>query len=244
MDKYEGFFVLHRKLLGDSLWLTGTATQKLLIIVLIALANHTANEWIWKGQKVTIERGQTITSLASLKDILGNDISIKQIRYSLGLLEKHKFLAMTMASTGRIITILNYNKYQLPLANTMASDGQAMGKAVATNNNNKNDNKDKKEYIQHGKFVKLTKEEYQKLVEQFGEADTKEKIINLDLYIGSTGKKYADHYLTILAWDRRNKKSSGNGDTKLTTEEEEQKETLRQFKEGKLKIDDRPIISP
>ena len=61
-------------------------------------------------------------------------------------------------------------------------------------------------------FVFLTKDEYKKLITKCGKEDTKEKIADLDGYLGSTSKKYESHYLTILNWDRKNKgQKSGSG---------------------------------
>ena len=57
-----------------------------------------------------------------------------------------------------------------------------------------------------GDFVYLTTEEHTKLVEKFGETDTKDRIERLDNYIGSTGKKYKSHYHTILNWAGRDEK--------------------------------------
>jgi hypothetical protein len=54
--------------------------------------------------------------------------------------------------------------------------------------------------------VELTDGEYQKLIERFGERDTKDKIENLALYIKSKDAKYKCHYSTILSWDRKNAK--------------------------------------
>lgn len=54
-------------------------------------------------------------------------------------------------------------------------------------------------------FVFLTQEEHQKLINQFGENKTREKIEALNLYLGSNGKKYKSHYHTILNWDRMEK---------------------------------------
>ena len=58
----------------------------------------------------------------------------------------------------------------------------------------------------YGEFqnVKLTNEEYQKLIKRFGEQSTKDRIENLSGYLASKGKKYANHYATILAWERKN----------------------------------------
>jgi hypothetical protein len=64
-------------------------------------------------------------------------------------------------------------------------------------------------------FVKMKESEYKKLIEQFGESGTKERIENLNLYKGSTGKKYKSDYLTILNWERKNKGSGqSNGQNK------------------------------
>ncbi len=52
-------------------------------------------------------------------------------------------------------------------------------------------------------FVLLTPDEYQKLVVEFGTEDTKNKIANLNAYIGSKGIKYKSHYFTILNWSRK-----------------------------------------
>ena len=58
-----------------------------------------------------------------------------------------------------------------------------------------------------GEFVKLTESQHLTLIQKFGEAGTRERIEDLDIYIGkigaqSAGKKYKSHYHTILAFDR------------------------------------------
>jgi len=54
--------------------------------------------------------------------------------------------------------------------------------------------------------VKLTKEEYEKLVDSFGINNTESKIQSLNDYIMSTGKRYKSHYHTILSWSRKDGK--------------------------------------
>ena len=54
--------------------------------------------------------------------------------------------------------------------------------------------------------IKLSKEEYDKLIGLFGETGTRDRIKSLSLYMGSTGKAYKSHYLTILNWEERDKK--------------------------------------
>lgn len=63
-------------------------------------------------------------------------------------------------------------------------------------------------------FVYLAEEEHQKLIAQFGEQGARERIDRLNVYLGSTGKKYKNHYYTILNWERRN----GDGTIRENTE--------------------------
>ena len=51
--------------------------------------------------------------------------------------------------------------------------------------------------------VKLTLEEYDKLVEKLGEPNTKILIEELSGYMASKGKRYSSHYATIQTWARR-----------------------------------------
>jgi hypothetical protein len=58
----------------------------------------------------------------------------------------------------------------------------------------------------YGEFknVLLKDEEIEKLNAKFGVQETNNKIENLSTYLASKGKKYANHYATILAWERKN----------------------------------------
>ncbi len=57
----------------------------------------------------------------------------------------------------------------------------------------------------YGEFnnVLLSEEEYKKLLDAMGENNTKGLIEELSGYIASKGKKYSNHYATILNWARR-----------------------------------------
>jgi len=64
----------------------------------------------------------------------------------------------------------------------------------------KKEPKPKPEKKKYAEFVMLTEDEYGKLVEKFGEEAAKRMIEVLDNYKGSSGKKYASDYRTILNW--------------------------------------------
>lgn len=70
----------------------------------------------------------------------------------------------------------------------------------------------------YGEFkkVRLTDDQYKKLVDDFGEAKIKTLIKSLDEYLENNPKKsYANHNLTIRNWDKKDKKEN-----KKTREEE------------------------
>lgn len=60
--------------------------------------------------------------------------------------------------------------------------------------------KETKEKNIYAEFVSMSTEEYQKLVEQYGETNTKQMITVLDNYKGANNKKYASDYRAILNW--------------------------------------------
>jgi len=59
--------------------------------------------------------------------------------------------------------------------------------------------------------VKLTEEEYQKLLKTFGQDKTQDMIDNMDIYLESKGDKYKSHYATLLSWERKNKGGNNAG---------------------------------
>jgi len=142
----EGWIKLHRKILEDALWHNCTPEQKVILITILLLANHQPNEWIWKGKKCSVSPGQFITSTESLRAKCGKGITTKAIRNALAKFKKFGFVAIEGASDGTKLTVCKWDSYQRiedeggkPSGKQGASDGQAMGKAGATNKNDKNE---------------------------------------------------------------------------------------------------------
>ena len=67
----------------------------------------------------------------------------------------------------------------------------------------------KRSYGENGNVL-LTDDELSKLQERFPD-DWQQRIDDLSFYIGSTGKTYKSHYLTILNWERKNQPKGVNG---------------------------------
>lgn len=63
----------------------------------------------------------------------------------------------------------------------------------------------KTDKVSYGEFnnVKLTPNEYTKLIDLMGEDNVKGLIFELDTYIASKGKRYKSHYATLQSWARR-----------------------------------------
>lgn len=139
----NGWIRLYRELLEKPIWKCSTPEQKTILITLLLMANHKENEWVWGGRRFKVKKGEFVTSLESIRKSAGKNISIKQIRNALSLMENLDFLAMKTAKTGRIITILNWEKYQPTLVPEGQRSGQTRGKQGATNNNERSkiDNK-------------------------------------------------------------------------------------------------------
>ena len=69
------------------------------------------------------------------------------------------------------------------------------------------------------KKVKLTQEDIDKLNNNYGATEAEDMILNLGLYIGSGKDRYTNHYLTLLAWDRKNKRSQSQYQSKKITKQ-------------------------
>lgn len=204
MAELNGFFTLHRRLFEDVLWLNGTPIQKALMVLCIGKAGFKQNDWVWEGKKFEVQRGQFITSLDSLKKELGKGSSIKKIRTSLLNLEKYGFLTNKSTKTGRLITIVNYSKYQ-DIENKRAKHGakigQRQGKDRATNEQcNKDNNDNNNTYIGILKFWNSKKiivhRETDELLENIG------KIIKKRNYKQEDIIQAIENYSIVLANDK------------------------------------------
>ena len=146
-----GWVSLWRELYKKPIWANSTPEHKAVLIVLLGLVNHEPTEWEWKGKSYTVKRGQTITSLQSIKILCGKGVSIQNIRTSLLRFEKLHFLTNESTKTGRKLTICNYDTYQKQAdkANKdsnkeLTKDQQRGNKDLTPNNNDNNNNKDNK----------------------------------------------------------------------------------------------------
>lgn len=162
MPRRQGWITLYRELIKKPIWLNSTPEQKTILITLLLMANHEENEWEWKGQKFTVKPGQMITSLNSIVDKCGKGITTQNVRTALKRFEKLGFLTNESTKQNRLITIVNWGKYQSVESkpnkdsnNQLTNDQQRPNNQLTTNNNDNNENNDNNNYYVRNSEDKL-----------------------------------------------------------------------------------------
>lgn len=181
-----GWIKIHRQLL-DWEWYSDVNTTRVFLHLLL-VANHKDNKW----RGIIIKRGQKLTSISSLAN--ETSLSIKNIRTSIKRLKSTNEVASYSNAQYTVFTMINYDLYQ-DEANEVASQGQAKGKQVATNKNDKNDkNKD---------ICQLVTDEYNLKLSDLGKvkvlSDTRKAQIRASI---KQFKKSDHNFENIETWSR------------------------------------------
>lgn len=136
------------------------------------------------------------------------------IQSTLKELEENKYLKRTKKQNEKGQFEYIYDIYEKPRTENPCMDNLSTDKPCTENmpqintniqNTKKSNTNNKREYGEF-KNVLLTDEEYKKLEEK----NALSQIENLSSYMASIGKKYKDHYATILNWERRDKNKQEN----------------------------------
>ena len=212
-NKMNNEILLARTIQQNFLWSDKPFSMGQAWIDLLMLAEWCDKDAVCRGEVVHLKRGQVGRSILWLADRWG--WSRKKVTHFLAILKAEKMATTESTTKGTIITIGNYDKYQLE--GTTKSTTK-----VATEEQRKNTSKEIKEIKESinkenikrkfGEFqnVYLTDEEYRKAKEKYPTlADS--MIEELSIYMKSKGRQYKSHYATVLAWCR---KRESNGDTR------------------------------
>lgn len=141
----DGWVKLHRGIMEKAIWKLSTPEQKAILIVLLMLANNMQNEWEFEGQKFKCEAGQFITSLNSIAEACGKGVSVQNVRTALSRFEKLGFLTNQSTKTGRLITIVNWGKYQADTSKTNKDTNKDLTKTSQSANKDLTTNEDIKD---------------------------------------------------------------------------------------------------
>lgn len=141
----NGYIGLYRELLDKPIWQNSTPEQKTILVTLLLMANHQEKEWEWKGEKFKARPGQFVTSLEKIQLKTGKGVSLQNIRTALKRFEKYEFLTDESTKTGRLITIVNWELYQVKKLRAnkasnrrLTDDQQTTNSQLTPNNNDKN----------------------------------------------------------------------------------------------------------
>jgi len=108
----SGWVKLWRELLSKSIWIQSSPQCCKVLITILLLANHEKNEWEYKGEKHKCEPGQLITSIDSLVSTCGLGVTKEGVRSAISRLVKLGFITNVSTKSGRLITVVNWDKYQ------------------------------------------------------------------------------------------------------------------------------------
>ena len=108
----DGWIKLYRKTLTSDMYRSLTAKQRDVMIQILLLANHSNNKWEWQGEVIELEAGQLITSISKLADKCSKDVKEQSVKSALKKLEMWGFITDKATKTGRMITVLNWERYQ------------------------------------------------------------------------------------------------------------------------------------
>lgn len=224
----NGWIKLYRDLLDKPIWLLSTPEQKTILITLLLMANHSENEWEFKGVKHIVEPGQFITSLDSIKEKAGKGISIQNIRTALQRFEKYEFLTSDPTNKNRLITICNWDSYQAEkdeankqINKQLTSNQQAANKQLTTNKNDKNNKNDNKSKV--NKSTRFSPPTIDEIKDYCVKRNNSVDANNFFDFYESNGwlvgkNKMKDWKASVRTWENRenNKYSSNNGNGKTT----------------------------
>jgi len=107
----DGWIKLHRKISNNGLWTCEPFTRGQAWVDLLLLASHKGNYFYVRGIKINLKRGQLAWSENKLSDRW--KWSRSKLRKFLKELEKEQQIEQQKNNVIQVITIINYNEYQL-----------------------------------------------------------------------------------------------------------------------------------
>ena len=179
----SGYIKIHRKMLEWG-WYDDMNVFKVFMHLLLT-ANY--KETTWRTEK--LKPGQRIIGRNQLAEDLG--LSIRQVRTALEKLEKTGEITQKSTNKYTVITIEKWINYQLDDKDSdkpTTNKRQSNDKPTTTAKEREEYKKDKKVYSTYG-WVKLSDEEYKRLVDEFTEDRVKHYIRVVDESAQGSGNK-------------------------------------------------------
>ena len=217
-----GWISIHRKIQECDIWLIDEPfDRRSAWIDLLLLANHDDKAIIFDGHRITVKRGQYLTSVRKLsaKWHWGKDKTLKYLR----LLEECEMITRNADSRRTLITIVNYSIYQSTnseIADSNKDSKQtASRQSSATNNNDNNDNNENNKK----RFVKPTVEEVRAYCQERNNTIDPQAFVD---FYQSKGWKVGkdtmkDWKAAVRTWENRRKGENNSGRNRPDTKTDE-----------------------
>lgn len=205
----EGYIKVYRKVMCNPVWQDPDLFR--LWMYCLMKASHKERKVLVDKQEVQLEPGQFVTGRFSLHQEFNQGIPPRKQTKDTTLwswlkkLENMGNLDIKSFNKYSVISILQWAEYQ----ETLTTESQQIDSKVTTesqqidtnkNVNNVKNDKNVNKKNKYADYVSMTQSEYQKLVSDYGELQTRKMIKVLDNYKGSKGKTYKSDYRAILSW--------------------------------------------
>lgn len=216
-----GWICLHRQIFDNWIWEDKPFAYGQAWIDILLLANHEGNKFLLGNELISLERGEFVTSELKLMERWG--WSKTKVRSFLRLLETDNMIERKSDHKKTTIKVLNYSTYnnsqttKRPPKDHEKTTEEPQKNTNNNDNNVNNDNNLSREETTHtfGVYgnVYLTEGELKELIKQYPD-DYKDMIENLSFYMRSRGKRYDDHFATMMRWkhDDAKKQATKNYD--------------------------------
>ena len=195
-----GYIRLHRQILKWEWW-SNPNTFRMFIYLLLK-----ANYCDLKFEGKTIHRGQLVTSIPKLAQ--ETTLTPRQVRVTLDHLKLTGEVTDTYTSKYRIITVVNYDKYQTDDrqdGSQMTGERQANDRQMTVSKEIKKDNKDKNNNKPLKRFVPPTLEEVEQYCFERGNHVSASRFVDYYDSVGwsiGKGKPMKDWKAAVRTWER------------------------------------------
>lgn len=198
----SGWIKLHRKLRKNPYM--KRPSYRSIWIELLLEASHGEKTIIWRGSPIKVLPGQLTCGSHQLAEWTG--VPRGTVERILKCFKNEQMIEVQTSNKFSLITINNWSEYQ---ANEEQDEEQMRSKRGASEEPVRTPKELKNVRIKelknkHMDFVMLTTEEYEKLSKEYPGV-VQGYIEKLNIYIGSTGKRYKSHYFTLLNWIKKDK---------------------------------------
>ena len=218
----NGWIKLHKSITEHWLWDDPVILRAWLDLLMSV--NYTDKKVLFNGKLIIVKAGQIITSIRKLSERWG--CTRRKASRIIQLFTQDNMVELKTDRNGTLLTVVNYGKYQDMRDTESTTQDTTESTTQSTTESSQHKNiKNNKEYkkeseepelapvkpFRHpiGKYnnVFLSNEEAAKLMNKFGEADTKKAIESLSNHLATKKNNYRDdaHYAVLCKWIQEDK---------------------------------------